>query len=175
MIVMKQIKAARRSIEPYRRQFRNACKRAGYGIKKDFEKTTATWEHKPEFKVSTSVVGPGPAVEVTTDDDIYRFVNDGTKPHPIFAGIFTGKSKKKALVFQWGGPGTYTAKTVPGVIGSRGGGPSGDIVKRAYVQHPGTEARRFDQDIEEMWRPKFKAEIEQALRDAVREAGMAAK
>lgn len=167
MLVLKEIGPKKLKQDAFRRQFRNACKRAGYGIQRDFEKTTATWEHKPKFTSSTSVVGPGPAVLVETDDEIYTYVDKGTKPHEIWAGAYTGKSDKKVLAFQ----GTYTAKTVPGVIGSRSGGKSGEWVHTPMVQHPGTKARNFDAIIERKWTPRFKAEIEQAMRDAVAECG----
>jgi hypothetical protein len=101
---------------------------------REFRRTTDTWKTKPSFEALEEVAGDAFTLIVGTDDPIYRFVDLGTKPHDI-----TGNP----LAFQWGGPGSYTAKTVPGVIGSRKGGPSGGTVFVTVVHHPGTKARHF--------------------------------
>ena len=140
-----------------------AARKAGNEIKKDFEKTTATWSTKVQFNVVYRVKGGGPEVFVFTDSEIYGYVNDGTRPHLIFP------VRAKALAFASG----YTAKTSPGVIGSGAGGPSGSTVVRPYVEHPGTEARKFDQVIGEQWESKFKRRMEDAMRRAARATGHA--
>jgi len=104
---------------------------------------------------------------VFTDNEIYGYVNDGTRPHPIFP------KKAKALAFQWGGKGSYTPKTTPRVIGSRAGGPSGPTVYRPYVQHPGTKGRHFDEEIEKLMQPRFKRAMEKAMSDARKKSGHA--
>ncbi len=133
-----------------------ATRKAGNDIRKDFEETTKTWSKKPEFQMVYAVRPNGPEVLVGTDNEIYGYVNEGTKPHPIFP------VRAKALRFQTG----YVAKTVPGQLFSRAGGASGDVVHRAYVMHPGTEARNFDDIIQKAWASKFKTRIEQAMREA---------
>ena len=106
---------------------------------------------------------------VDTSDEIYGYVNDGTPPHPI------PKVPKisGSLAFQWGGKGSYKAKTAPRVIGSTGGGPTGPMVFPKQVQHPGTKARNFDDEIQKKWTPKFKRHMEKAMRDAARASGHA--
>lgn len=133
-----------------------ATRKAGNDIRKDFEETTKTWTNKPEFQVVYAVRPNGPEVLVGTDNEIYRYVNEGTKPHPIFP------VRAKALRFQAG----YVAKTVPGQLFSRAGGSFGNVVFRPYVMHPGTEARNFDDIIQKAWKSKFKTRIEQAMREA---------
>ncbi len=145
----------------------NAIRKQGTVIKKEFEKTTATWEKPVKFEQITSLRGPGPELLVFTDNEIYGYVNDGTRPHPIFP------KKAKALRFQWGGKGSYTPKTAPRVIGSKAGGSSGPIVHRPYVQHPGTEGRHFDEEIEKLMRPRFKRAMEKAMGDARKKSGHA--
>jgi hypothetical protein len=167
MLAMKAIKPKRLNDTAMRLELLNQMRKTGNAIKKDFEKTTATWEHKPKFEVVISLTGPGPVVLVATDDQIYRFVDEGTKPHLIFAGFYTGKSKKKALAF----PGTFSAKTVPGVIGSGPGSRGGDMVHTPYVQHPGTKARNFDEAIARDWQAKFKRDMEGAMRRAAAKSG----
>jgi len=145
----------------------NGMRKVGRAAKKDFELTTKTWEHDVDFEMVISLAGPGPEMMIATDNPIYRYVNDGTKPHPIFAGIYTGKSTKKALSFLSG----YKAKTTPNVIGSGSGGPFGKKVAVAYVNHPGTEGRNFDAILTKKWSPKFKRAMEQIMIEIGKESG----
>jgi len=147
----------------------NEVRKAGRAVKKDFEKTTKTWRHKPKFEVLVSLTGPGPVLLVGTDDKIYRYVDEGTRPHLIWAGIYTGKSRKRLLVFNSG----FEPKTQPRVIGSSAGAVFGAKVMRPYVQHPGTEAREFDKTIQRMWESKFKRRMEAAMRQAAKDSGHA--
>ena len=162
-IVVKEIKPARFKSEAFTHAITAAANKAAKDIEKDFKATTKTWKHKPKFIKMVDTKTSPVQVLVATDDEIYGYVSGGTKPHPIYAGIYTGKSNKKALSFRWGGKGSYRAKTRPGVIGSKGGGPSGPMVAFPYVQHPGTKARNFDKTIQKKWEPRFKRLIEQAM------------
>ena len=168
VIVIKEIKPSRFNEDRFGRVLLDAMKEAEKGMLADFEKTTATWEHDVKFETARSVsLARSPTVHVLTTDRIYNYVNNGTDPHPIFAGIYTGLSSKKALAFR----SKYRAKTQPGVIGSTGGGASGSMVIRPYVQHPGTEARKFDKEIRKKWTPRFKRLMEKAMRRAARASG----
>jgi hypothetical protein len=168
-LVFKEIKPSRLRADKIRLTMLNEMRKAGTAMKADFEKTTATWKHKPKFEAVVSLTPPGPQLLVGTDDEIYGYVSRGTKPHPIFAGIYTGKSNKKALAF----PGRSTPKTRPGVIGSTAGSRGGTMIVRPYVQHPGTKPRKFEEAIQKLWETKFRTRMEQALRKAVRESGHA--
>jgi hypothetical protein len=171
VIVAKAIKPARFKSEAFTKAITAAANEAAKQIEKDFEATTKTWKHKPKFVKEVDVRTSPVQVLVGTDDEIYRYVDEGTKPHPIFAGIYTGKSNKKALAFQWGGPGSYRAKTSPGVIGSKAGGPTGPMVAFPFVQHPGTNPRNFDETIQKKWEPRFKRLMEQAMSAGARGSG----
>ena len=168
-LVFKEIKAKRLKVDAFRLHLLNEMRKVGTEIKADFEKTTATWEHKPKFTVDVSLTRPGPQVMVGTDDEIYGYVSGGTKPHDIFAGIFTGKSRKRALAF----PASSTPKTRPGQIGSWPGSRGGDTVVRPYVRHPGTKPRKFEEAIAKKWKPKFKRRMEAAMKQAVQKSGHA--
>ena len=85
-------------------------------------------------------------MQMGTEDQIYKFVDKGTQQHYIFP-----RSPGGRLAFQWAGPGSYRAATRPGVLGSRQHGPTGPTVFRRYVLHPGTEARRFSDTIQEKY------------------------
>lgn len=109
-----------------------ALQKTGRLVKQDFESTVTTWKQKPVFFVRVDLDG----ITAGTDDEIYGYVNDGTKPHIIRA------RNAPNLRFQVGG---FVPKSQPGRILSRGGrAASGAFVTTKQVMHPGTEARRFD-------------------------------
>jgi len=129
-------------------------------IQEDFEKTVQTWKHKPKMQVRLKhpiklmadnatleiKVGPDP---LDSDTEIFTYVDLGTRgPYPIPK---VGNTTAKPLYFQWGGPGSYKAKTKPRVLGSTGGGPSGPMVSFKRVMHPGIEARKFSETIARRW------------------------
>jgi hypothetical protein len=164
MIVIKQIKAAKLRSAAMWYELQAAVEKVGKEIQADFEKTTATWEHQPKFEVETDV-SENLAAMVSTDDKIFGYVDEGTRPHVIRA------KNGKRLAFQWAGPGSYRAKTSPGVIGSTAGGPSGEMVYPVEVHHPGTKARHFDKMIRQKWEPRFKQRMEYAMRKAAKASG----
>jgi hypothetical protein len=161
-VVTKTIKPKRLKEKEMRLELLNAMRKAGKDIEKDFKATVKTWKHKPKFETAVSLAGNGPSVLVGTDDEIYRYVDEGTKPHII-------KPKRAtALRFQGG----YQAKTSPGVIGSGAGGASGGIFfSRRGVRHPGTKARKFSEAIEKKWRRPFKSRMEDAMSKAAKKSG----
>ncbi len=179
--LIKGIKPGRFKDEALRREFRNALRRVGRVIKKDFQGVVRTWKHKPDFKVETHVTAriPSPSVEVYTTDKIFGYVNMGTggakkgtgETYEIWAGIYTGKSDKKALAF----PSAFTPKTTPGSLSSGSGSSSGPTVVRPYVEHPGITPRRFDEAIAKKRGPWFKREMEKAMKQAAKASGHSMK
>lgn len=168
--MFKEIKPRRFKEAAFRLELLNAMRKAATQVKKDFQATTKTWKHQPKFEVLVSLKAPpGPTILVATDDKIYRFVNEGTKPHPIFAGIYTGKSGKRALAF----PSVSTPKTTPGSLSSGPGRKGGATVLRPYVQHPGTEARNFDEAVKKKREKWFKRQMEKAMSRAAKKSGHA--
>ena len=123
-------------------------------MKTDYEAGVQTWGHKVDFTSEVDVnINGAVSIEIDTDDLVYLFVHEGTKAHDIFP------RRARYLRFQSG----YTAKTQPGAISSRSGGPSGPAQYRSYVRHPGTEGRRFGTLIKAKWDPFFKREMQRAL------------
>ena len=167
MIVTKVIKPKRLKDSAMRLELLNAMRKAGTAVRKDFAKTTETWTHKPKFETVVSLAGPGPELLVGTDDLIYKFVDEGTKAHEIWAGYWTGKSDKKSLAF----PSEFEPKTTPKVIDSGPGFSGGDIVLRQHVHHPGIEAREFDKTLAHDWEKPFKERMEDAMRKAAAKSG----
>lgn len=160
-LVVKQIKPKKLKDKVFREFTEKAMAGIGKGMKSDFEKTTATWNTDVTFEVIESAGKDKIEVLAGTDNEIYGFVDKGTKAHRIVP------KRAPALRFQ----GTYKAKTTPGVLSSKSGGSSGDVIYSQGVNHPGTKARNFSQAIEKKWQPKLKREIEKALREARKKSG----
>lgn len=130
----------------------NALRGTSSAMKVDFGVTTRTWDNKPEFirKVDTSNF----TAVVYTESQIYFWLNGGTAPHII-------RPKGKRPLTFWAG---YRAKTTVRVIGSRKGGVTGNtIVYTRLVQHPGTEARHWDEEIANKWRKEFPTTLQRAI------------
>jgi len=134
----------------------------GEFMRRDFEKTTKSWKHKPVFEVLVEA-GPPAVVLVTTDDKNYSYVDLGTEEHIILP------VKAKVLKFSSG----YKAKTTPGVIGSSAGGPFGADVFSRGVIHPGNAPRNFSKEIAKEWKPKFKNRMQTAMGRAAQASGHA--
>ena len=156
-----------RQVEEVRMKMLNALRAEGREVEKDYKKTTETWNRKVEFetKIALGRTDPSPQVTVFTEDQIYGYLEYGTKAHPIVA------KNAPRLVFQEG----YEAKTEPRLIGSRAGGEYGAVVMPVAVQHPGFEARQFSEVIKEKHEQPFHDRIEQAIAEGVAQAESKAK
>ncbi len=167
MIVFKSIKPAtpfRSSI--FREEIKATAAKVEKEILKDFQKTTATWEHKVKFNAEVKAGGEasGVGVDVTTKDKVYRFVEGGTKKHLI-------KAKRKGiLAFKTGG----RAKTKPRVISSTAGRGGNKQAFAKVVHHPGTKAREFSKTIGRKWQPQFRREMDAAIKRAAKRSGHSA-
>lgn len=131
------------------RGLENGLTAAAKATKVDFDVTTQTWKNRPSFAIDEQ---PGERV-ISTDDEIYGYVNDGTRPHIIRA--------RNAKVLAFGTP--SSPKTAPRVIGSTSGGRGSTVVKVRQVQHPGTDAREFDATIADKWEEKLPEIVQRAI------------
>lgn len=161
MIVFKAIKSSKMKDQAMRLGMLSLAHEVEREVKKDFQATTSTWEHKVEFVSMISLKG-GVSVLVGTDDDVYSYVSDGTPEHDI------APVNKDYLVYRIG----YTPKTSAGSLVAKAGGSYGGYNKRDRVHHPGiAEPRHFDQAIEKRWKTKFRRLVEQMMRDIARDSG----
>lgn len=136
-------KALRRAIE-------NALTGEAKAVKVDLDTTTQTWKHRPEFTIEQD---EGRRT-VATDDEVFEYVDEGTKPH-----IITAKNPNKPLTFGVGG----SPKTAPRVIGSRSGTRGSAIVRAQVVHHPGTAPREFTDTVKEKWDDRLPDMIQRAI------------
>lgn len=124
-------------------------------VDQEFRRTTQTWDHQPEF--TTEETG-ALSREIGTDDQIYTYVDKGTRPHEI------RPRRKKALAFKAGG----IAKTRPGQLSSGQGHEGGTpVITRKPVHHPGTEPRDFEGLIARVAERVLDEEIQTAINQAV--------
>lgn len=163
-IIFKGIKPKAFKSAVFTQELVKAMESVEAGILKDYQEGVKTWDTKVKFTSKTTVnPGGGVSVEVDTDNEIYTYVHEGTGPHVIAA------KKAKRLRFR----GTYTAKTMPGVIQSRSGGPSGEFRSARSVQHPGFKGRFFSKPIKKKWGPYMTRQIQRALDKAAKLSGHA--
>lgn len=126
-------------------------------VLKDYDRTTATWTRKPTFKVRQASLQ---AIDIFTDNEIYGYVNDGTKPHVIRA------KNAPTLAFNTVG---FQPKTKVGRLtakaGSKAKPPKAFPVQ---VNHPGTKGRDFDELITKRVDRRFPKRLQKHLNSAYR-------
>lgn len=170
-ISVKAILPKRFKPEVYLQEIESMMRRMGKDIKGNFEQTTETWNKKPDFENETVAETDQITTTVATENEIYKFLNDGTKKdYPILPGILTGKSSKKALAFS----STFSPKTTPNVVGSNPGVIGKRDTVRPFVIHPGIKPRNFTRVLKKRWQPRFKRRSVTAIRIANKKSGHAA-
>ncbi len=157
---VKRIKPKKLKVDAFRLELLNALRAEGREVKKQYKKTTQTWKRKPEFEILIGLTGKDASVLVGTDDKIFRYVDEGTRPHII------RPVRAKRLRFKSG----YRAKTRPGKIGSQSGGAFGDTVYAQMVRHPGSKARGFSPTIQKRRRKPFTRRMVKAMQTAASKA-----
>ena len=151
---VKVIKPKKMNIPAVRQAVLEALEAEAQDILADYRQTTATWEHQVEFETIIDITSQEASVLVGTDDPIFRYVDEGTRPHMIFP------RRARKLRFQTG----YSAKTKPGKIGSWPGGKYGPVVFADRVSHPGTKAREFTKAIQKRRKSKFTRRMVEAMK-----------
>ena len=137
------------------RQVDTELKRLANRGASEFSKTTSSWDTRVGFDVRKQ---SDEEYSAGTDNEIYGYVNDGTRPHTIRA------RDGGLLAFQSG----YNAKTTPRQIGSQSGGPFGPTVYAQEVQHPGTAPRDFDDAIAEKLQPEATVSLQRVVTRSLR-------
>ena len=161
-IIFKAIKPSQFKIGDFVSELKEASRDVEKGMLKDYQAGVSSWNDKPTFTSKTTInPNGGISIEVTTEDEIYTYVHEGTRAHDI------RPRQAKKLRFQ----NTYTAKTIPGVIQARGGGPSGDVVYSSGVRHPGFPGRFFSKPIKAKWGPFLIRQINRAIAKAAKKTG----
>lgn len=154
------------SFNAVRNAIRDAQKeKTGPKLRNLFKKTVIGWEDPPYFEIEQTENFNMIAVKVyassingVASQEHYKFVNDGTKPHPIYS-----KSRIGFLIFQEG----YHPSTRPWSLNSRANSRFGNTIGVRSVNHPGSEGRFFDVQIADMSGDEFAQDMEDALHLAI--------
>jgi hypothetical protein len=148
--------------QEYVTAMKTAVQKSANLTKRDLESTTRTWTHKPKFAVIVEENASLYSVFAGTNDQIYRYVDEGTKAHDI------KPKRSKYLRFSSG----YKAKTRVGIIGSQEGGSFGDnVFSEKGVRHPGFAGRHFIDLIAKRRQTTIDQETDQALAKVARKQG----
>ncbi len=132
---------------------RKALEKSAKETKKLFKKTTRTWNHQPVFETRIK----DDSAEVGTNDERYKWINDGTPDRPISPKTAGGR-----LAWQ----SKFVPKTIPRKIMSRQGGKSGPVdTFRRQVYHHEIEARNFAEVIQGEMGKEFKKDFEKAMEE----------
>lgn len=132
------------------RAFTNGLNATAKGVQTDFNVTTQTWRHKPTFTIDS----PTPYVRtISTDDEIYGYVNDGTRAHDI--------RPKGRGVLRFRTP--FRPKTLPNTIASTSGSTGSARAVARVVHHPGSKARAFDRVIAKKWDAQMQTIMQRAI------------
>lgn len=130
---------------------------AGKGL---FQRTTRNFRTVDVIFTVDVESGRGQA-SVGTNNRIYGFITHGTRPHLIVP------VRAKFLVF---GEGKYSPVTTPGKLGSRRVGTglqgAGGVARPIFakrVRHPGTKARRFEEEVAKRLQPILTANMKSAF------------
>lgn len=108
-----------------------------------FKETVKTWRTKVNFIKRKTAQGRS----VWTTNEIYKFVDKGTKAHVITA--------RRVPNLKFRSAGNYKPKTKVGELTSGPGAPAdGDWVSKRSVNHPGNDARGFSAAIQEKMRKR---------------------
>jgi hypothetical protein len=134
----------------------NELRKQGRAIKKDFERTTRTWDgDKPEFLMLISLTNGGPTLVIEPNgpgSDKWGWLNEGTD---VRYATMTPD---------------FQAKTSPRVIDSRRG-RGGLLFVNKNRPRPGIKARQWTQVIARKWKRPFKKAMEGAMIRGVKKTG----
>jgi hypothetical protein len=169
--LVKGLKPKKLRIDQVRLRILNELRAEGRAVKKEFEKTTATWKGaKPTFEIAIGLTGQdaiviiGPAGNPEGAQK-WVWLDEGTKKnYPIVAkNVRTIKRKGKTIVMPpmltfRDGRG-FKAKTKVKTFSSGPGANTGDWVSKEKVIHPGIEARDWSGEIAKRRRKPFTKRI----------------
>lgn len=122
-------------------------------IQKEFGGTVKTWKKKPKFTITMQ---EGGSYEIGTDNPIYGFVDQGTKPH-----IIRAKNAPYLSFYRTG----FVSKTKPNSLNNRAGRKATqDFTQVKQVNHPGTEPRNFTKLIRNRSQKRYPVNVAKAIK-----------
>lgn len=166
MITFKAIKPAKFDSEAFQREFIKAAEKIAPKIHADLKRPTMTWVPPVEFNehiflgaraaVEADKAGAGVAIQVTTDDKRFLFVDEGTKVrYATMTPDFIAKTKPKSL--------------------KAGKGRGGLLFVNKKKPRPGIKARGFTKMVAKKWNPLFRAAMSEAMAAGAKKSGHGVK
>lgn len=147
-------RAVFRSISPslldpnlFKKAFEDASREMEKDVKGAFIDATSGWKHKPVWRGYVRLTADNIYISVGTADEIFKFVDEGTKAHII------RPVKAKMLLLHWVDA------------------ASGDDVFAKEVHHPGTKAQHISADIREIWLGLMPDYFDKYLFAAIQQSG----
>jgi len=131
----------------FRRDLQRINKNRAAKMKRDFQRTTKTWEHEVTFHQLFDFDEEATAA-IYTEDEQYGYVSGGTRV-------------RRALMSP-----DFEAKTRPGALDSFPG-RGGAIFVSSKLNLPGIEARRFPEAVEKKHKRPHQRDVERAIARAV--------
>lgn len=129
-------------------------------LRKLFQKTVFGWSKKPDFGWAQRRSADAMSITMYPQGiyaDKWELVNAGSPPHTI-------RPKKGFLRFRPG----YRSATTPGQLQSRRAYRSGKYIGVRKVDHPGFEARKFDELIAQEYENPYMNEMQDAINNTAR-------
>lgn len=152
---------------PSKTAFLNALKqemkKAGEPAKRDFEKTTGTWENKPEFNITVKEL-QGNEIELFVGVESNWRKGQQANANDIYMFVTRGTSVRHALMSP-----DFQPKTKPRVIGSSGG-RGGVIRVSKAIELPGIEPREWEETITKKNKSQIVKDTQKALNFAAKQA-----
>lgn len=131
--------------------FVDAAEKVMQDAAKSFTDATKDWKHKPTFVGTAKITNKNIAIIIQTDDKIFKFVDEGTKPH-IIRPIAPNK------VLHWNdGP----------------HGEGGEDRFATIVHHPGYAGAKISESAQVIWTGLMPKYFDEALRKTAQETGHA--
>lgn len=129
------------------------AKKEAKKLKQEFGGTVTRWKRKPQFTITLQ---EGGNFEVGTDNEIYKYVDEGTKPHVIRA-----KNAPYLSFFRTG----FVSKTKANSLNTRAGRAANQNFRQPQmVKHPGTKPRNFTKLIRERSRKRYGNNVIKAIK-----------
>jgi len=151
VIETKVLRPKKLKIDEVRMALLNALRAEGRAIQKEYEKTVATWAHKPKFEQLIGLDKQQATVLVGTDSRIYKFIDEGTRV------------RRAVMSKDW------QSKTTPNVIGS-GPGRGHVVFISKKIALPGIKARNFTKIIQRRRKKPFRNAMLKAARKGAAKA-----
>ena len=148
------------NIQAFRRELAKAIKDQKDELAGDLDKVTRTWEHDVKFKIDVKDSGDKIEGSISTDDEIFGYVENGTRSHWV-----RPRHRNGVLAFKK----NYRAKTRSGLIGSTQGGASGSTVFSRGHKVSGIKGRKFFNAIYTIRQAGFKRRMQKAFEEATKD------